>query len=142
MQIKLCVVVGEFHKEISETMLQYAKNTASKLNVEIKKIIWIPGSFEAPLALKEIFELKKFNAVVLLGYIEKGETLHGEVIGRESIKKILDLQIEYRIPVGYGVIGPGATIEQAKERMRESAEKAIEAAVKMCELKQYFNKNR
>ncbi|MFH1522659.1 MAG: 6,7-dimethyl-8-ribityllumazine synthase [Patescibacteria group bacterium] len=134
MPIKICIIGGEFHKKITEEMLQYAEDIAPKLEANIKKVIWVPGSLEVPLIVKEVLESGKYNAIVLLGFIEKGETLHGEVIGHQVIKKILDLQLEYRTPIGVGIIGPGATIEQAKARTKEFAEKAMAAAVKMRRL--------
>lgn len=141
MYTKICIVVGEFHKKITERMLKYAKNIAPKLEAEIKEVIWVPGSLEVPFITKEILESGKYDAIVLLGFIEKGETLHGEVMGHQVTKKILDLQLEYRTPIGFGIIGPGATIKQAHKKMKESAERAIEAAVKMRRLQEQINKN-
>lgn len=135
MDIKIHVVVGEFHRELTEIMVQKAKEKAQKLNVKVIDTTWIPGSFEAPFAIKEIFESKQCDAVVLLGYIEKGETLHGEVIGNTVTSKLLDLQLEYRKPIGFGIVGPGATLEQAKLRIEKSAENAVVAAVEMFKFK-------
>jgi len=62
--------------------------------------------------------LKKgnFDALLVLGYIEKGETLHGEVMGHVVHRSIVELQLQYSVPIAIGIIGPGATIEQARER--------------------------
>lgn len=140
MNTKIYIVVGEFHRELSEVMVQRAKEKASELDVEIVDVIWVPGTFEAPFAIKEILETKECDGVVLLGYIEKGETLHGEVIGKTVVAKLLDLQLEYRKPIGFGVVGPGATMEQAKVRIEGSAGNAVTAVVKMHKLKVDINK--
>jgi len=140
MKSKIYIVAGEFHREISEVMVHAVKENAYDLGMEIIDVIWIPGAFEAPFVIKEIFETKKCEGVVLLGYVEKGETMHGEVIGKTVAAKLLDLQLEYRKPIGFGMIGPGATQEQAKARMENSAKGAINAVAKMCQFKNEINK--
>jgi len=69
--------------------------------------------------IKRIFEKSeaenKADAIVVLGYIEKGETKNGELMGHVVVKTIKDLELRYNKPIGIGIIGPGATHEQAKE---------------------------
>lgn len=135
MTAKICVIVAEFHKKLADEMLERAKAIAPELNASIDDVVWVPGSFEIPFALNEILKLKKFDAIAVLGYIEKGETLHGEIMGHQVVNKIFDLELQYDIPVGLGIIGPGATMEQAIVRTKSSAEKAMKAAVKLLDIK-------
>src|SRR5205807_6339706 len=69
------------------------------------------------------------DAVAVLGYLEKGETLHGEVIGHVVYRALVELQIAHRKPIGVGIIGPGATLQQAEARRDGFARAAIRAAV-------------
>lgn len=142
MPTKICVIAVEFHKKLVNEMVEHAQKIAPKLKAEIKDIIWVPGSLEIPLIIKEILENRTYDALVILGYIEKGSTQHGEVMGHQVLNKILKLQLKYRMPMGLGIIGPGATLEQAKERTIHSSENAMKAAVKISNLKKMLNKTK
>ena len=138
MSSRLCLIAGEFHPEIMAAMLAQARTTAQDLNAEIVDILTVPGALEIPLACQTALESKKYDALAVLGFIEKGETLHGEVIGHQVLRKIMDLQLTYECPIGYGIIGPGATDAQAAVRVTDSTVGAIQSAVKMLELKKQF----
>jgi 6,7-dimethyl-8-ribityllumazine synthase len=64
----------------------------------------------------------------VLGFIEKGETLHGENMGHVVHRTLMELQLERRKPKGLGIIGPGATPEQAEARKERYAKDAVFAA--------------
>ncbi|MEM3142671.1 MAG: 6,7-dimethyl-8-ribityllumazine synthase [Zestosphaera sp.] len=113
-------------------MLQKALEHAEFLGAQVGYVVKVPGSFEIPLAVKELLKKNEVDAVVTLGAIIQGETKHDEVVAQQSSRKILDLSIEYGKPVTLGIIGPGATRMQALERVEDYARRAVEAAVKMC----------
>lgn len=127
---KIGLVVGEFHKEISTSMFEEAKKKCSELGIE-HEVIWVPGSYESPLAVKKLLSRDDINCVTVIGFIEKGDTLHGEVMANTISLILKQLELEFSKPVSIGLIGPGATEEQAKQRLNYGA-KAVEAAVKMC----------
>jgi 6,7-dimethyl-8-ribityllumazine synthase len=135
MTYKLAIIAGEFHKDLVEQMVKYACQEASNNDAEITEIYRVLGSLEVPLIMQEIIEHKNIDGIILLGIIEKGATLHGEVIAHQVFNKVLFLQLKYKIPVGLGIIGPVATLEQAKARLKESAKKAVSAVVKVLEIK-------
>ena len=134
------IIVGEFHKQLADEMLAHAQSLAPGLNATIEDVIWVPGSFEIPFVLNEMLKTNNYDAIVILGYIEKGETLHGEVMAHQVIKKIIDLELHFQKPVGIGIIGPGATMEQAEVRTKGSAEKAMKAAIKLLKIKDQMRK--
>ena len=72
----------------------------------------MPGSYEMPLIADVLLGREDVDALVVLGYIERGETLHGEVMGNVVHAALVQLQLKHRKPMGLGVIGPGATPEQ------------------------------
>lgn len=126
--MKIGIVIGEFHKELAEAMLDDAKKAAEGHDVEV---VWVPGSYETLLPVKKFLSRDDINCVVVLGYIEKGETLHGEEMGHTISLLLKKLELEYEKPVGMGIIGPGATLEQAKKRIAYAGA-AVRAALKMC----------
>ena len=70
------------------------------------------------------------DAVVVLGFIERGETLHGEVMGHVVHRALVESGLRAKKPVGLGIIGPGATLPQAKVRKEPSARAAVRAVVR------------
>ena len=121
------LVCGSFHKKEVEEMIQYARDEAQKLKLEIIEIIWVPGSMEAPLATARLLEREDIVGVACLGIIEKGETSHGLAMGQAVIKSLVDLQLGYDKPVGLGIIGPGAEPHHIQPRLEPHARNAISA---------------
>ena len=130
--MKIVAVCGSFHREEIESMLEHAKDEASKHSIDIGEVIWVPGSMEVPLALER--SLKRFDGAICLGIIEKGETLHGAAMGNAVIKSIIDLQIKFDKPIGLGIIGPGAEPQHIPPRIEPHARAAVAAVSKMNKL--------
>lgn len=128
---RIAFVVTDFHAEIATSMLASAHEATEQLNGRIASTTHIPGAYEAPLAAKHLLNDPLIDAVVVLGWIEKGETLHGEVMGHVVHKVLIDLGLEYDKPIGLGIIGPGATEEQALARAQIIARRAVEAVCRM-----------
>jgi 6,7-dimethyl-8-ribityllumazine synthase len=87
----------------------------------------VPGAYETPLVAKKLLEQRDVDALVVLGFIERGETLHGEVMGHVVHRSLLELGLARDKPVGLGLIGPGATKKQAEARKKGSAKNAVRA---------------
>lgn len=134
MKHKIALVVSEFNKEITTKMEKIAEKFAKSLNVEIIKKIHVPGSFEIPFAANGLLKDKKISALVVLGAVVQGETEHDVVIVNTISSKLIDLSIRYNKPIGFGVIGPRVTWEQAEERAKEYAERAVKSAVMMASI--------
>jgi len=129
-KIKLGLIVAEFNRDITYMMEVLAREHAEILNCDIAEIIRVPGVFDIPIALKKMLEKRKVDAVVTLGCVIEGETEHDEVVAQHSARKILDLSLEYGIPVTLGISGPGMGRIAAQERI-DYAKRAVEAAVKL-----------
>ena len=127
----IVIVAGSFHKELVEQMVEEAKITASENDLILEEVCWVPGSMEVPLQLKRLLLRESVDGAVVLGIIEKGKTEHGLVMGQAVTKGIIDLQLASMKPIGYGIIGPGAKMEQINERLKPYARKAILAVEDM-----------
>ena len=128
--IKLAFVVSEFHRDITYQMEILGREHAEFLGAEVVYTFYTPGTFDMPLAVKELLMSGDVDAVVTLGCVIEGETEHDEVIAAQLTRRIMDLALEYDKPVVLGVSGPGMTRLQAQERV-DYAKRAVEAAVKM-----------
>lgn len=129
---KIGIVIGEFHKSLADEMLEDAKKAAQENGGEVVEVVWVPGTYEAPLMVKRLLLNEGIDCVVVLGYIERGETLHGEEMGATTSLLFKQLELEHGKPVGMGIIGPGATEEQARKRIAYAGA-AVRAALVMCE---------
>lgn len=123
----IALIASNYHEEITKNMLNAAKSKAEELNMIIAKTVTVPGTFDSPLIVKKYLENKRIHGIAIIGFIEKGETLHGSVIGSSTANVFLNLSLKYNKPISLGVIGPGATHDQAKIRWERFAKNAIKA---------------
>jgi len=128
--IRIGAVVAEFNYDINMMMLERAKEHAQFLGAKITQIVKVPGVFDMPLPIKKLLERKNIDGVVALGAVIKGETEHDELVIQHAARKITDLSVDYKKPVGLGISGPGMTRLQAQERI-DRAKAAVEAVVKL-----------
>jgi riboflavin synthase len=133
-ETRLGIVVSTFNKEITDRMLEKAKETARKEAANVVRIIPVRGSLEIPLAAKKLLMDKGVDCVAVLGAVIKGDTAHDEVIVKTVADRISGLSMEYRKPVGFGIIGHDADWDSADERAELYAERAVRAAVEFSEV--------
>lgn len=129
--VKLGAVVAEFNFDITQMMLDLAREHAKFLDSEITEVITVPGVFDMPLAIKKLLKEDDIDAVITLGAVIEGSTSHDEIVVQHASRKIADLALEYDKPVALGITGPGMTRLEAHKRV-DYAKRAVEAAVKMC----------
>lgn len=123
------IVAAEFNKPLIDVMVESAKNELAQQQVDVLQVVRVPGSYELPLSVGAALALPQVTLVVALGYIERGETQHGEVMGHVVHRALLDLSLNHGKPVGLGIIGPGATADQAELRKEAYARAAVRAAM-------------
>lgn len=130
--MKLGIVVSEFNYDITQMMLERAKQHAEFLGAEVTEVKHVPGVFDMPLAIKNLLKEQNVDGVVTLGAVIKGETNHDETVISHAARKITDLSLDFDKPVSLGITGPGMSRMQAEERI-ERAKNAVESAIKMYE---------
>jgi 6,7-dimethyl-8-ribityllumazine synthase len=130
---RVAIVAAEFNASIVEPMIAGATDEIALLGATLGPVVRIPGCYEVPLVAAKLLGKARVDLLVVLGFIEKGETLHGQVMGQVVHSKLVDLEIEYGKPVGIGIIGPGATPEQAEVRKDAYARAAVRAALRLLE---------
>jgi len=133
MTIKLGFVVSEFNRDLTSQMEILGKEHADFLGASVDKVLYVPGVFDMPLAVKKLAQDKDIDAVVTIGCVIQGATKHDEIVIQHASRKIADLALEYGKPVTLGISGPGMSRLDAFERV-EYAKRAVEAAVKMIRM--------
>lgn len=124
------IVVSEYNFDITSMMLERAQAQADFLEVEVPKVIRVPGVFDMPLAIKKLLNDDGIDGVVTLGAVIEGETEHDDIVIQHASRKITDLAVEYGKPVSLGISGPGMSRLQAEKRV-EKAREAMDSCVKM-----------
>ena len=120
MKTKILIVLADYYKEISDEMLD--STTKHILKKSKFKLIRVPGVFEIPVVIAK--NIKKYDGVIALGCVIKGETPHFEFISTSTTNAIMNLSIDFKKPIGNGII-TCLNLKQAKVR---SEMKGIEAA--------------
>jgi 6,7-dimethyl-8-ribityllumazine synthase len=133
------IVWSRFNEEIVRELLTACDKQLVELGVSASDIdvISVPGALEIPLALQSMalerhgFAGRRYDALVALGAVVRGETYHFEVVANESARGILDVQLETGIPVANGVLTSN-TEEQARVRAAVKGAEAARVAVEMA----------
>ena len=139
---QFAVIVSRYNSFITDRLLQGALEAlkthgAKEENIEIVRV---PGAFEIPQAARKIAETGEQDAIICLGALLRGETLHFELISAECARGIQDVAAEFGIPVTFGVITADA-MEQAVARAGERSEnKGWESAVAAIEMANLYRK--
>lgn len=133
MTIKLGFVVSEFNRDLTSQMEILGKEHAAFLGASVDKILYVPGVFDMPLAVRKLAQDKGIDAIVTIGCVIQGATKHDEIVIQHASRKIADLALEYGKPITLGISGPGMSRLDAFERV-EYAKRAVEAAVKMIRM--------
>lgn len=134
--LKFSLVVSRFNDFFSKRLLEGALDCIKRHGGEEKNvdIAWTPGSYEIPLVAKRLADSGRYDAVIALGVIIRGETPHFEYIASETAKGIARVSLETGVPVSFGIV-TADTLEQAIERAgTKSGNKGFQAALSAIEM--------
>lgn len=138
--LKIALVVSRFNEFITSKLLWGAldalhRHGTSDGDVEV---VWVPGSFEIPLAAQKLAASSRFDAVVCLGAVIRGQTPHFDYIAAEVTKGVAHVAMSTGVPTVFGVI-TSDTLEQAIERAgTKSGNKGVDAALSAIEMANLF----
>jgi 6,7-dimethyl-8-ribityllumazine synthase len=139
-ELRFGIVVSRYNDFLTSKLLDGAldclhRHQCDDGNIEVA---WVPGSFEIPGAAKIMAESKKYDAIICLGAVIKGDTSHNHYIASESIKGAAKISLDLNIPVSFGVITPDS-LEQAIERAgTKRGNKGWDAALGAIEMANLF----
>ncbi len=133
--LKIGIVISRFNKDICEGLLSHCERELLRLKVARDDILVvnIPGALEHPLALQKMAQSGKYDALIAIGAIVRGETYHFEVVSNESARGITDVQLETGVPIANAILTL-ETDEQGHARMMEKGTDAARVAIEMANL--------
>jgi 6,7-dimethyl-8-ribityllumazine synthase len=133
---RFAIVVSSFNKEITDGLLRGARALLSESGVSDADvtIVRVPGAFEIPLAARQLATTGRFDGVICLGCLIKGDTMHFEYIADAASHGIMAVSADTGIPVTFGVLTT-LTEEQAVRRSADGPDnKGREAALAAVEM--------
>jgi len=137
--MRLGIVASRFNEEIAAGLLEQARAAARKLGVE-PVVLSVPGALEIPIALQWMAQSGRFDALVAIGAVIRGDTYHFEVVANESARGVMDVALEFGLPIANGILTTDDEA-QAKARLAKGAE-AVQVALEMAKLKARLHEER
>ena len=119
--LKVGIVIARFNDLITNKILSGCLDCLKRHGLDTSElsnqvdIVWVPGSFELPIAAKTLMKKKSYDVVIALGAVIRGETSHYDVVISEASKGISQVSNEYNVPIIFGVLTTD-TMQQALER--------------------------
>ena len=141
-EVKIGIVASRFNEIITSKLIDGVADGLSRhgVNLDTVDLAWVPGAFEVPVTAKKMVESGKYDAVICLGAVIRGETDHYEHVATEVTKGIAQVSLSAGIPVLYGILTTD-TVEQALNRAGlKSGNKGFECALDALELASLFKK--
>ncbi len=134
--MKVGIAASRFNEIIVNKLLSGAVDGLVRHGVDEKDItaVWVPGAFELPLIAKKMAESQKYDAVIAVGAVIRGDTTHYELVCNEAAKGIAQVNLTTGVPVLFGVITT-ENIEQAISRAGSKAgNKGYDCALSAIEM--------
>ena len=119
--LKVGIVIARFNDLITNKILSGCLDCLKRHGLDTSElsnqvdIVWVPGSFELPIAAKTLMKKKSYDVLIALGAVIRGETSHYDVVISEASKGISQVSSEHNVPIIFGVLTTD-TMQQALER--------------------------
>lgn len=134
-RLKIGIVQARFNASVTDALAQACKDELMVLGVSDKDIdhITVPGALEVAIALQAMAEKTKYDALVALGCIIRGETYHFELVANESGAAVTRIGLDYQLPIANAILTT-EDMPQAVARQVEKGRDAARVAVEMANL--------
>ena len=144
--MKIAIITAPFYRHINEGLFSGAINYLNRENIEFERFD-VPGALEVPLACQYIAKTERFNGIVALGAVIRGETPHFDHVCEQSSRGIMNVSLAYGVPIGNGII----TVENEKQALARSSvdeslgkenkgKEAAQATVALLRMNQELNR--
>ena len=132
---KIGIVLSRFNDAIGGPLLKGAQAALREAGVTDSSVmlVTVPGALETPLALQYLAQTRRFDALVALGAVIRGETYHFEIVANESASGVSSVALEFGVPIGNGILTTD-TDAQAIARAEQKGREATLAAIEMSNL--------
>ena len=134
--LRVGIVMSRFNLPVCEGLLSACVAELKRLGVadDDMRIANVPGALEIPLVLQSMAQSGRYDALVALGAVIRGDTYHFEVVSNDACRAIMEVQLHTGIPIANGLLTCD-TDEQAEVRMQPKGSDCAQAAIEMANLK-------
>jgi 6,7-dimethyl-8-ribityllumazine synthase len=140
--VTFAIVVGRFYEDLAERLVEGARAELAEAGAEAVEVFDVPGAYELPLAASYAAASGRYDAVVCLGAVIRGDTDHYEYVCAEAARGIQDVQLRTGVPCGFGVLTVD-TMQQALDRSggakRHTGRDAARAVLTMAALREQLD---
>lgn len=133
--LRIGIVMSRFNQDVGEGLLGACTAELKRLGLKDENLLiaTVPGALELPLTLQLLAQSGKYDALVALGCVIRGETYHFEIVSNESARGLTDVQLQTGVPIANGVLTTEDD-DQALARMQQKGTDAAQTAVEMGNL--------
>ena len=133
--LRVGIVMSRFNQDVGEGLLGACTAELKRLGIKDENLLiaTVPGALELPLTLQLLAQSGKYDALVALGCVIRGETYHFEIVSNESARGLTDVQLQTGVPIANGVLTTEDD-DQALARMQQKGTDAAQTAVEMGNL--------
>jgi 6,7-dimethyl-8-ribityllumazine synthase len=137
--LRIGIVQARFNDALTSRMAQVCTDELLALGVARKHIqhVTVPGALEVPVALQAMADSERFDALVALGLVIRGETYHFELVSNESGAGVTRVSLDHHIPVANAILtvdNEAQALARVEEKSRDAARVAVEMANLLDEL--------
>jgi 6,7-dimethyl-8-ribityllumazine synthase len=139
---RFAVAASRFNEEITTKLVEGALDCLVKHGVKLDDVdvVWVPGAWELPAVVERLLASDRYDAIVAVGAVIRGETPHFEYVAGEAARGLSELQREFNVPIGFGVLTTD-TDAQAEERAGGAhGNKGYDAALAALEMVDLFTR--
>ncbi|MES2363636.1 MAG: 6,7-dimethyl-8-ribityllumazine synthase [Pseudomonadota bacterium] len=134
-KLAIGIVQARFNESITNALADACRQELAALGVDAKSVthVKVPGALEVATALQAMAESDKYDALIALGCIIRGETYHFELVANESGSAVTRLALDYQLPIANAILTT-ENLTQAQARQDEKGRDAARVAVEMANL--------
>jgi 6,7-dimethyl-8-ribityllumazine synthase len=137
--MRLGIVASRFNEALASKLLERAEAEARRLGAQAR-VVSVPGALEIPVALRWLAQSGRYEALVAIGMVIRGETYHFEVVANESARAVMQIALESGLPIANGILTTDDEA-QAEARLEKGAE-AVRVALEMARLRKELHEER
>ena len=134
--VRIALVATRWNADIVDALVKGARACLKDWGVTPDRVheFRVPGAFEFPLALEQLARSRRYDGVVALGAVIRGDTPHFDFVAGECARGLQDVALRHRLPVGFGVLTVDTPAQAAVRAKPGKSNKGYEAAAAMLEM--------
>ena len=137
-EARIAVITARWNSQVTEGLRASALRALKRHNIEIVEDFYVPGVFELPLAAQKAAKTGRFQGIITLGCVIRGDTPHFDYVCAETTRGIGEVSLNQNIPVAFGLLTTD-NLQQALQRAGDNNEnKGEEAALTVLEMLELF----